>query len=373
MVLDRKWGWTNDMPTQCHLRSMDGPVDRRWPTWLWAVGYASAYAPWMLLVAALTDGLLPGQGGSIAGPAQLPISSLAWAFSAMVWTVGLGWLRRLPVRRLLGRRVRVPSAASVLSGLATSVSVVSLSLAVAVRGSSPLSTVFVARASVLALAVLVDVRFGKRIGPLVGAGLILALASILLGTLWKADFAFSMSVTVPLVAYVLTHGIRLVAASIGAKTTDAAANWAFVVGEHMSAALLFVLYGGVSVIVSANARAMLVGLSAASTAPLAVVWVFLAGVFSALVGLFNGLLFVSPESNAFCALTSRCAGVAGTTVATVALAACASAAHAPSPAELVGVAFTLGAIGCLFAADRSARRAATAARANNAPAPMEAQ
>jgi len=44
------------MDREAHLPSI-GPADGRWPTWLWAAGYASAYAPWMVLVTALAAGL----------------------------------------------------------------------------------------------------------------------------------------------------------------------------------------------------------------------------------------------------------------------------------------------------------------------------
>jgi hypothetical protein len=346
------------MDQEAHFPSI-GPADRRWPTWLWAAGYASAYAPWMVLVTALAEGLLPGQGEPIAGSAQLPFASFAWGCSALVWTVRFGWLQRLPLRRVLGRQLRLPSAGSVLSGAAMAAIVLSLSLAVAVRGSSPLSTVFVARASVLVLAVLVDLWFGKRIGRLVGVGLVLALASILLGTLRDARCVLSKSVTYPLAVYFAAYGIRLVSASKSAKTADSAANWAFFVGEYTSAASAFLLYGAVSIAFSANGWAILAGHAATGTAPFAIAWLLATGVFSALIGLFSGLLFVSPEGNAVCALASRCAGVVGSVGAALVLAACSHAAPRPSPKELTGIALTLGAVACLFAATRAGRRNAT--------------
>jgi hypothetical protein len=333
-----------------------GPADRRWPTWLWAAGYASAYAPWMVLVTALAEGLLPGQGDPIGGPAQLPFASFAWGCSALIWTVRFGWLRRLPLRRVLGKQLRLPSASSVLSGAAMAAIVLSLSLAIAVRGSSPLSTVFVARAGVLVLAVLVDIWFGKRIGRLVGVGLVLALASILLGTLRDARCALSTSVTTPLAVYLAAYVVRLVSVSKSAKTADSAANWAFFVGEYASTASAFLLYGAVSIACSANRWAIIAGQGAKGTAAFAIAWMLATGVFSALIGLFNGLLFVSPEGNTVCALASRCAGAVGSVGAALVLAACSHAAPRPSPKELTGIAFTFGAIACLFAATRAGRR-----------------
>lgn len=332
-----------------------GSTHARWPTWLWVAGYASAYAPWMVLVTALAEGILPGQGGPIAGSAQLPLASLAWGCSALLGTLHFRWIERLPLRRVLGRQLRLPSAGSVVSGAAMAAIVLSLSLAVAVRGSSPLSTVFVARSSVLVLAVLVDLCFGKPIGRLVGVGFVLALAAIVLGTLRDARFALSTSVTTPLAVYVAAYGIRLVSASKSAKTTDSGANWAFFVGEYASTASAFLLYGAVSIAVSANGWAI-AGHAATGTAPFAVAWLLATGVCSALIGLFSGLLFVSPEGNTFCALASRCAGVVGSAVAALVLAACAHAAPPLSVKELTGIALTVGAIACLFAANRAARR-----------------
>jgi hypothetical protein len=113
-----------------------------------------------------------------------------------------------------------------------------------------------------------------------------------------------------------------VSASKSAKTADSATNWAFFVGEYASTASAFLLYGAVSSAFSPNRWAIFAGHAATGTAPFAIAWLLATGVFSALIGLFSGLLFVSPEGNAFCALASRCAGVAG------------SAGARPSPKEL---------------------------------------
>jgi len=346
------------MDPEAHFPSI-GPVDRRWPTWLWAAGYAAAYVPWMVLVTALAAGLLPGQGEPIAGPAQLPFASLAWGCSALVLTVRLGWLQRLPLRRVLGRQLRLPSASSMLSGAALATIVLSLSLALAVRGASPLSTAFVARGSVLMLAVLVDVWFSKRIGRWVGVGLLLALASVLLEAHWGTRSVLSTSVTSPLAIYVAAYGIRLVSASKSAKTADSTAAWEFFVGEYTSAASAFLLFGAVSIAFSAKGWAIIPVRAAAGMAPFAIAWLLVTGVFSALIGLFSGLLFVSPEGNAFCALASRCAGLVGSAGAALVLAGFWHAAPAPSPKELTGIPLTFGAIACLFAANRGGRRKTT--------------
>ena len=179
--------------------------------------------------------------------------------------VRFGWLERLPLRRVLGRQLRLPSAGSMLSGAALATIVLSLSQAFAVRGSSPIST----------------------------------------------------------------------------------------------AASAFLLYGAVSIAFSANGWAITAGHAATGMAPFAIAWLLATGVFSALIGLFSGLLFVSPEGNAFCALASRCAGLVGSAGAARVLAGFWHAAPAPSPKELTGIPLTFGAIACLFAANRGGRRKTT--------------
>ena len=117
------------------------------------------------------------------------------------------------------------------------------------------------------------------------------------------------------------------------------------------------------VLVTALAKGLLPGqgepIAGPAQLPFAIAWLLATGSFSALIGLFSGLLFVSPEGNAFCALASRCAGVAGCAGAALFLAACSHAAPRPSPKDLMGIALTFGAIACLFVANRAARRNAT--------------
>jgi hypothetical protein len=283
--------------------------------------------------------------------AQLPVLSLAWCALSLVWVKRFGWLDRLATREVFGRSIRLPSTASVVSGTATAVVTASILLALTAKGGSILTAIVLARSLVLLVGPVVDLSFGRRLGAHVVLAGALALAAVLLTTGGRAP---SASFVIPLAVYLVAYAVRLAVLSRRAKTRDPSVNWSFFVGEHVSTACFFALLalvllgarclGGhapwsTSVTISGLAR---------------VGWLLLLGMAAELVGLFSGLLYVSPQGNTFCVLASRCAGVLGSAAAGLLLSWC-SRERWMSKQEAIGVALTIAAMTVLAWGDRRAQ------------------
>jgi hypothetical protein len=342
-----------------------GSLERqpRWTTWRWVAGYGLTYVPYVILTTALKDGLLPHQGAPISGLAQLPITAVAWAAFASLWVAALGWLRWLPKRRIGGVTLRFPSLASIVSGVATSLIMISTLLVYTARGSSPMIAGIVTRASVLMMAPILDLGLRKRIGWHAWTAFGLALASIPLTIGRSSSLALSASFLVPLALYVAAYAVRLATLSRSAKATDPATNWGFFVGEHLSAAASLLVFVGLSFglgqrVSGVDFRAPFHDLWSAATG-----WLAAAALASELVGIFGGLVFVSPEENTFCVPANRCASVVASTLAMILLAWWSQAARWPRVEEVLAAMLTLLAIVVLAVGDRAAKRLAGRAAA----------
>ncbi|WP_437665576.1 hypothetical protein [Sorangium sp. So ce1182] len=334
------------------------PVSQpRWRTWRWVAGYGFTYVPYVVLTTALKQGILPSQEAPVSGLVQLPVTAIAWAAFAFVWVTALGWLRWLPQRQIGGLMLRLPSAASIVGGVATSVIMISTLLVYTAQGSSPMIAGVVTRASVLMMAPILDMCLRKHIGWHAWAAFALALASIPLTTRWNAAFALSLSFTIPLALYVSAYAVRLLTLSVSAKAADPAQNWGFFVGEHLSAAASLLVFLGLSL--ALGPRLSGVDLRPAFSLELAVTgWLVVAALASELVGIFGGLTFVSPQENTFCVPANRCASVVASTLAMTLLAWWSPAARWPRIEEVMAAVLTLLAIAVLAIRDRLSRLAA---------------
>lgn len=127
--------------------------------WLFAAGYLGAYVPYSALTKALTRGLGPGEGHTLAGASVLPLSSVASLVGMMVTLTLLGWWK------YAGRRGTLPFPGpwTFLSGVATAVILLTTTFAYTIDGASIVLMMVLMRGGVLVLAPVVDGLGGRPI------------------------------------------------------------------------------------------------------------------------------------------------------------------------------------------------------------------
>lgn len=299
--------------------------------WLFALGYLGCYVPYSALTKALTRGLGPGEGHSLAGAAVLPLSSLASLVGMLVTLSVLGWWS------YAGRRggIPMPGPWTFLSGVSTAAILLTTTFAYTIDGASIVLMMVLMRGGVLALAPIVDALGGRTVRwySWVALGLsVVALADLLTEV---STLALPLIAWVDIALYLAAYFARLRFMTRLAKGS-LAENRRFFVEEQMVATPVAVLACALF------ALTLPTGLGAdlrdGWSLPLSDgpwLWVLLVGFLSQLVGMFGGLVFLDPRENSFCVPVNRASSViAGVLAATLLFVLFEEAA--PAPSELVG-------------------------------------
>ena len=135
--------------------------------WWFALGYFACYVPYSALVKVLSDGLWAGIP-RVAGVALLPWSSAAAMLTSIAFITAAGWWRHAGRRTVLGRSLPWPSRYTALSGLGSSLVIITTTLAYTFPGTSIIFVMLLLRGGLLVLAPIVDAVAGRQVRPVAG-------------------------------------------------------------------------------------------------------------------------------------------------------------------------------------------------------------
>lgn len=330
-----------------------------------ALGYLACYVPYAALTKAMTGGhvALEPRPSSLA---MLPITAVASMASMFATLALVRAFRVLPRREVLGVSIPFPTRGPLVSGVMTALIIPTTTLAYTFEGVSvPLAMVWM-RASVLAVAPLVDVLTGHRIRPLSAVAValsVLAAGASIVGL--PLGSGMPLGALVDLAVYVLAYVVRLTLMSRFAKRAGPEGARQFFYEEQMVATPVLVLFVTLGALLpGATGEALRDGFRLALQ-PLALVLLVVTGVLSQGSGFFGGLVLVDARESSFTVPINRAASlIAGALSGTLLFAL--GLEPAPRVGELVATLVLVGVVAMLGLGERTLTRPSRDARSSAA-------
>lgn len=274
-----------------------------------AFGYLACYVPYAALTKAMTGGdvALDPRPSSLG---MLPITAVA-SMVSMFATLGfLRAFRVVPRRDVLGVPLPFPSRGPLISGVMTALIIPTTTLAYTFEGVSvPLAMVWM-RASVLAVAPLVDVLTGHRIRPLSAVAValsVLAAGTSIIGL--PLGSGMPLGALIDLAIYVLAYVVRLTLMSRFAKRAGPQGARQFFYEEQMVATPILVIFVTLGTLLPGPTGQALRDGFRLALQPLALVLLVLTGVLSQGSGFFGGLVLVDARESSFTVPINRAASL----------------------------------------------------------------
>lgn len=322
-------------------------------------GYFASYVPYSMMTKMLTKGLFSGMNGvGISGFEMQPVCVIGSFVGFFVFVTAAGWWKYATHTKILGVSLPRPQWFTFVSGLCTSLQIVTTTLAYTFEGVSIVFAMLLMRGGVLALAPIVDTVARRRKRKIywpswVAAGLsFAALADSLFG---NVGTQMTVVAIIDISVYLFVYFFRLYFMSNRAKSDDVDEKKRYFAEEQMVAnpfllVLLFVVG--------------LVGSTMASDSIPAKIWAgfvefpskgyfwqtFIIGLCSYGTGLFGSLIFLDKRENTFTVPANRSSSIIAGVLSTYLLAIFYGQKYPPAR-ELFGVVLILGAI--IFLAYRS--------------------
>lgn len=288
--------------------------------WLFALGYALAYAPYSALTKALSDGVFRK---ARSGLEILPLTLLTVMVGMYSVLFATGWWRSARGRWKVGKLVLpAPRRETFLSGLATAAVIITATLAYSFEGVSIVLVMLLMRGGVLVMAPVIDLNSQRRVPWTSWAALVLSLAALLVATAHRADLRLSWIAVLDILVYLGAYFVRLHFMSRLAKNESKEDQRAYFAEEQMTAGpvalglvvlLALVLPRGLTA--GDELRRGLVEVVASNHVGVVV----LVGLFSAGTGVFGTLVLLDARENSYTVPVNRAASVLAGLVATLAL------------------------------------------------------
>ena len=277
---------------------------------LFAFGYLACYVPYSALTKAMTGGHL-GLDVQPSGMAILPVTALASMVSMFV-TIGLlGGFSQVSRQKVLGRSIPFPSLGPLVSGTMTALIIPTTTLAYTFEGVSvPLAMVWM-RASVLAVAPLVDVLTGHRIRWMSGLAVLFSVIAATTSIIGQPlhNMSMPMGALIDLSVYVLAYVVRLTLMSKFAKRAGADGARRFFYEEQMVATPLLVLMLLVGSLTPGEVGDALREGWTYLAMPALLGLLVLTGVLSQGSGFFGGLVLIDARESSFTVPINRAASL----------------------------------------------------------------
>lgn len=309
-----------------------------------AFAYFGCYVPYSAITKALTSAHIAGDA-TVTGLTLLPVMTIASTLAMVATITALGWWRY--ARGVDGKGWPRPNRWTLLSGLATTMILVTTTLAYTFDGVSLAFVMLVMRGGVLVIAPVIDLMTGRRIRWFSWVALGLSLVS-LANTLLTRVGDVPLLCALDLGCYLLGYVIRLrLMAKLG-KSEDPSVRRRYFVEEQMVAAPAAVVVLVVLAVVGppsihAPLRHGFFDLWHHSTAW----WATAAGIFSQGTGVFGGLMLLDASEATYCVPLNRAMSILGGVVAASVLAFW-FGIKAPSVGELIGAGLLVSAIVMLW-------------------------
>jgi len=327
---------------------------------LFALGYLGCYVPYSALTKALTGGDLPldVRPSSLA---ILPLTALASMLSMFVTIGALGGFSKVSRREVLGISIPFPTLGPFVSGTMTALIIPTTTLAYTFEGVSvPMAMVWL-RASVLAVAPVVDVLTGHRIRSLSGLAVllsVLAATTSIIG-LPLDHGSMPLGAVLDLFVYVLAYVVRLTLMSKLAKRAGPAGALKFFFEEQMVATPVLVLGLGLASLAPGDLGGALREGWGYITHPSLLGLLVLTGVLSQGSGFFGGLVLIDARESSFTVPINRAASLIAGALSGMALFILGLEPQ-PRIGELVAITILVGVIAMLGYGESRTKKPASA-------------
>jgi protein-tyrosine-phosphatase len=218
------------------------PEKRRYSLAIWALGlgYYISYTPYSGLTKALSNGLLPGAGGSIKGPVLLPIAAIATVAGMFSFITVKGWWKYAGRRDFFGYQVPFPRLLTFLSGVCLATIMGTTTLAFTFGGLSIVLVLVLLRGGTLVLAPIVDRIAGRRVRWFSWTAMFVSLAAVLMALSESSSYPLTIAAAIDILAYLAAYFFKLQFMSRLAKTDERSATLRYFVEEQMVASPLLV-------------------------------------------------------------------------------------------------------------------------------------
>lgn len=289
--------------------------------WWHAFGYFACYVPYSGITKVVSAGHWPGFSASVAGLVLLPGSALVSMVGMFTYITIRGWWR-FASQRAIGRlRVPVPTASTFVSGICTSVIIVTTTLAYTFPKASVLLMMLLMRGGVLILAPIVDAASGRSIMPRSWVALGLAVASVMVAGGTTVDGAVGLGALADVALYLGAYFFRLRLMTGQAKTSSTSGTLRYFVEEQMVATpAAVVMLACVAMMPMPVGESLREGFGAMLGGPLVIPLIAI-GLLSQGTGIFGGLVLLHHRENAFCVTVNRASSVLAGLCATALLGA----------------------------------------------------
>ncbi len=291
--------------------------DEGFGLWAYAAGYFLAYLGYAPLADVLAKGWVPGVP-KLQPFEVLPLSVMAsTAVTYSMFTI-FGWWRYLVPNRF---GVRLPRWQTFLAGVATSIVLLTTTLAYVIGGAGVVLMLVAQKGIVTLLGPLIDRLFKKAIKWYSAVAVLLATSAVLVAFLGdRTAYEVTGLMVLDLVAYTTGYLIRFWAMERLGKEQggkkEPSVKWRYLIEEQMVVTpfAVFILLGLAAFAPGEIGRQLGQGFFGVWHTP-AWRWLILLGVLSQGTGIFGALVYLGGRGATYCVALNRCdsllAGVAG--------------------------------------------------------------
>jgi len=313
--------------------------------WGLAIGYFSFYLPYIALVKATTDGLLPGVKAP-TGFQMLPATGMATIATMLLILTAMGWWKHAGRRRVFGLSIPCPTRWTLISGVGTAAIIYSTTLIYTFRGVSILLAMLLLRAGVLILAPTIDTIFKKRVRWFSWVALGFTLLGVAAAFWDVSSYHLTFAVVLTLAFYLAGYTVRIPCMNKLAKSPDQYATFRYFVEEQIVAMIALIAVPGAVALVGKGGIAGEVSHGFTSFFATPAIWPsLLIGALYACLSVFGTLIYLDRRENTYCIPLNRCSSVLSAIAGSYALTSL-FAVGPPRTGELAGA--TLIVIAILF-------------------------
>lgn len=278
--------------------------------WWFALGYFLCYIPYSILVKALSSGYISWVKTPLSGNHLLPWSLIVSAVGMFLF-LALTGLWRYATSFSIGRwSFPRPSLGPFLSGICTSVIIVTTTLAYTFNGVSIVFAMLLMRGGVLLIAPMIDALSGRKVRWYSWIGMFLSLLALVVAFAETGSTRISNTALIDITIYIAAYFVRLRLMSYFAKSEDDHAQMRYFAEEQIVAAPLSVLFViGFAVLGNGSFSQELVAGFSPSFLGSAFWLVVLIGLFSQGTGIFGGLILLGKQENTYCVPVNRSSSI----------------------------------------------------------------
>jgi hypothetical protein len=269
--------------------------------WGLGLGYFLFYTPYSGLTKALSNGLLPGMRGPVAGTVLLPVSVMATIAGMLGFITVMKWWKYAGHRKFFGISIPFPRRLTFLSGICMATIMGTTTLVFTFRGVSIVLVLVLLRGGVLIIAPVVDALATRRVRWFSWVAMLTSLMAIMVVLSDAANYKLSTAAIVTVAAYLIAYFFKFQLMSRLAKTNERSVTLRYFVEEQMVASPLLLI--ALVAMAAIGIGDVMIGFRLGLTTFLAskeAVFAMLVGLCYAGLCVCTTLIFLDRRENTFC-------------------------------------------------------------------------